>query len=410
MSNLGLDVARQRFHKTINEQYIEGNMTGLYTIDLFAGAGGMSRGLEMAGFQIKAAIESVPRAAKTHELNFPGSRVIAGDIQEFPPSRFAKASGVLPGQVDLLAGGPPCQTFSTIGRAKIRSIKSEVVEKADPRNYLFKNFFDYVAYYQPRVFLMENVPAIRSKYKGQLFSRILDIVDELNYEVHISTLNAADFGVPQTRKRLFVVGTQKGLNYSFPQPTHYDPNDLLEGESCPSSLSPYLTVKDALSDLPEVSDGCREHHLPYRSAPMCGYQRLLRSKNGSVGNNTCRMSNERAKEVFRHMQQGDKYMDLPPEVRKILPFREDIFHDRLKRLQNDRPSWTVLAHIGMDGYMYIHPTENRTLSVREAARIQSFNDEFEFVGNMREQYVQVGNAVPPLLAKAIGTSIAECLQ
>lgn len=409
MSILAQDVAPKRCHITTNEQYIDGDMTGLTTIDLFAGAGGMSRGLEMAGFEVKAAIESVPRAAKTHELNFPRCKVTSGDIQEFEPSRFAQTSDILPGQIDLLAGGPPCQTFSTIGRAKIGSIKSETAEKADPRNYLFKNFFDYVSYYQPRVFVMENVPAIRSKYKGQLFSRILSIVDELDYEVHISTLNAADFGVPQTRKRLFVVGTQKGMNFAFPKPTHYDPDDLVDGEHCSEGLSPYLTVKDALSDLPEVWDGCREHYMPYRSAATSDYQSLLRSENGSVGNNTCRMSNERAKKVFKHMRQGDKYMDLPPDVRKILPFREDIFHDRLKRLRNDKPSWTVLAHIGMDGYMYIHPTETRTLSVREAARIQSFDDKFEFVGNMREQYVQVGNAVPPLLAKAIGASIAECL-
>ena len=110
------------------------------------------------------------------------------------------------------------------------------------------------------------------------------------------------------------------------------------------------------------------------------------------------------------MPQGSKYMDLPPEVRKILPFREDIFKDRLKRLVLDEPSWTVIAHIGMDGYMYIHPTENRTLSVREAARIQSFPDDFEFVGNQQETYVQVGNAVPPLLGNAMGRSILKYLD
>ena len=117
------------------------------------------------------------------------------------------------------------------------------------------------------------------------------------------------------------------------------------------------------------------------------------------------MSNDRAKRVFNHMKQGDIYMDLPKEVRQILPFREDIFKDRLKRLISDQPSWTIIAHIGMDGYMYIHPTECRTLSVREAARIQSFPDDFVFWGNQQETYVQVGNAVPPLLAKSIADSV-----
>ena len=122
------------------------------------------------------------------------------------------------------------------------------------------------------------------------------------------------------------------------------------------------------------------------------------------------MSNDRAKRVFPHMAQGSIYMDLPPEIRRILPFREDIFKDRLKRLVEKQPSWTVLAHIGMDGYMYIHPTENRTLSVREAARIQSFPDEFEFIGNQQETYVQVGNAVPPLLGKAVGEEVMKYLK
>ena len=130
----------------------------------------------------------------------------------------------------------------------------------------------------------------------------------------------------------------------------------------------------------------------------------------TVQNNICRMSNDRAKKVFNHMKQGDIYMDLPKEVRQILPFREDIFRDRLKRIVGDKPCWTVIAHIGMDGYMYIHPTECRTLSVREAARIQSFPDDFVFVGNQQETYVQVGNAVPPLLGKAIGESVQSYLN
>lgn len=384
-------------------------MTQLTTIDLFSGAGGMSLGLEMAGFDVKAAIEFIPRAAQTHKNNFRNCHMITSDISEYSPQNFSDATGVVPGKIDLLAGGPPCQTFSTIGRAKIRSIQTDNGEKSDPRNYLFSNFFEYVSYFKPRVFVMENVPAIRSKYKGELFSKIIEIVEELDYEVHISTLNAADYGVPQTRKRLFIVGTQKGLNFKFPNPTHIDP-DTASSHPLQFGLSPHVTVEDALGDLPLIFDGCRDHLLPYQSDALCSYQKQLRSQSGLVGNNICRVSNSRAKEVFQYMSQGDKYMDLSPEVRKILPFREDIFHDRLKRLRNNKPSWTVLAHIGMDGYMYIHPTETRTLSVREAARLQSFTDEFEFVGNMREQYVQVGNAVPPLLAKALGDSIAKCLQ
>jgi DNA (cytosine-5)-methyltransferase 1 len=132
--------------------------------------------------------------------------------------------------------------------------------------------------------------------------------------------------------------------------------------------------------------------------------------NKTLKNNICRLTNERAKIVFSHMPQGCIYMDLPPDVRKVLPFREDIFKDRLKRLVETNPSWTVLAHIGMDGYMYIHPTEDRTLSVREAARIQSFPDDFEFIGNQQETYVQVGNAVPALMAMKIAESVLKSFK
>jgi len=141
------------------------------------------------------------------------------------------------------------------------------------------------------------------------------------------------------------------------------------------------------------------------------FQKLMRQNNNkAVFNNICRMSNDRAKRLFEYMRQGQKYMDLPKEVRSILPFREDIFKDRLKRLVEEDPSWTIIAHIGMDGYMYIHPTENRTLSVREAARIQSFPDDFIFVGNQQDTYVQVGNAVPPLMAQSIAESVYSGLN
>ena len=178
-------------------------------------------------------------------------------------------------------------------------------------------------------------------------------------------------------------------------------------------MKPFVTVGDAIGDLPNITDNWRISEVEYsKHNNLTEYQRICRKNNpkATVKNNICRMSNDRAKRVFPHMAQGSIDMDLPPEIRQILPFREDIFKDRLKRLREDQPSWTVLAHIGMDGYMYIHPTENRTLSVREAARIQSFPDEFEFVGNQQEKYVQVGNAVPPLLGKAIAVEILKWLD
>jgi DNA (cytosine-5)-methyltransferase 1 len=378
----------------------------LNTLDLFAGAGGFSLGFSKAGFNIIGAIELNKKYADTHDLNFKGSKTIAGDIREWTPKKFSEITGIRPQDVDVIIGGPPCQTFSSIGGAKINSVTENGI-KEDPRNYLYQDFYDFVRYFKPKVFIMENVPTMKTKYKGQLFENLLAKIDDIKYHAHYDILNSVNYGVPQIRKRLFVVGFKSKSNkFQFPEKTHYSPNEVEDKKS----LLKYLTVKDAISDLPIIFDGIREHHLPYsKKGNNSKFKKAIRNGSATVGNNICRMSNERAKKVFTHMKQGDIYMDLAPEIRKILPFREDIFRDRLKRLSNNKPSWTVLAHIGMDGYMYIHPTETRTLSVREAARIQSFDDNFEFVGNMREQYIQVGNSVPPLLANAIAKSLKKHL-
>lgn len=372
-------------------------------IDLFAGAGGLSAGFRDAGFEIGAALESISRFSQTHALNFPDCKTVTADANDLPPEAFAEKVS-LPRRPQVIIGGPPCQTFSTIGQAKIRHLNG--CDKTDPRNYLFQRYLDYVNYFQPDIFVMENVPQLKTKFGGSLFEKLVDFSSSLGYNIKFSILNAVEFGVPQQRKRLFIVGCKPGMEFEFPNSLFCDGQlDQLR----PSGLKA-RTVGEALEDLPAIYDGCRLGELPYAKDARTDYQSEVRSPRGLVGNNICRVSNPRAKAVFRRMRQGDRYMDLDPEVRKILPFREDIFHDRLKRLREDEPSWTVLAHIGMDGYMYIHPWEDRTLSVREAARLQSFHDEFKFVGNMREQYVQVGNAVPPLLASKIASSVMAAIQ
>lgn len=388
-------------------------------IDLFCGAGGFSCGMEMAGFECIGGIELEEVIAKTHQLNHKKSKTVFGDIRNLPPEEFAKI--IKTDHVDVIIGGPPCPTFSTIGDAKIRSVTGKPTSE-DPRNQLFLEYLKYVDYFRPEIFVIENVPTFITKYKGKIFNTAVQIIENIGkdetgqgegiYEVEkpVQVLNAVYYGVPQTRRRMMLVAHKKtGVQYVYPQPTHY--YDQTEMERM--FLTPCTTVADAIGDLPKITDNWRISEMPYsRNNHLTDYQRLMR-KNGNgktVKNNICRMSNERAKKVFPHMKQGSKYMDLPPEIRQILPFREDIFHDRLKRLVMDEPSWTVIAHIGMDGYMYIHPTENRTLSVREAARLQSFPDEFEFVGNQQETYVQVGNAVPPLLGKAIGDSVMRYIE
>lgn len=401
---------------------VDSKKDGISVIDLFCGAGGLSMGFKLAGYEIIAAAECNHAYSNTHKLNFPSSEIFTGDLVSMPPEKFAKTFNLEKSKVDVIIGGPPCQPFSNIGTPKINSLTKEGKKASDERKYLFEPYLDYVEYFRPKVFLMENVPQLATKEGGRLFQAILKRVEAMKYVATWTILNAVSYGVPQNRKRLFIVGIDSKLKntshaFKFPMPTHGEVEDLsklfisqIDFQFNSSSLKSAATVMDALGDLPIIFDGCREGELPYsKKSKLSNYQISLRRSDGVVGGNICRVSNDRAKEVFKHMKPGQKYMDLPPKIRKILPFREDIFHDRLKRLDPKKPSWTVLAHIGMDGYMYIHPWDNRTLSVREAARIQSFPDSFEFFGNMREQYIQVGNAVPPLMAKAIAEKIKSYL-
>lgn len=391
-------------------------------IDLFCGAGGFAKGFEMTGeFQCIGGIDNKKSAIETHKLNFQNSYSLCADIRLVKPGDFHKQIGNK--KVDVIIGGPPCPTFSTIGHAKIQSVNKEkggcITE--DPRNVLFMDFLKYVGYFKPKIFVMENVPQFLTKYKGQTFNEVRKILqhDFPQYTIveEVKILNSVNYGVPQNRRRMILVGYLKDYSFTYPEITHWFKDSRFNlnpncGETNISELKPHINVNSAITDLPMITDNWRVDECEYsKHKNLDPYQKLMREKTSNVvRNNICRMSNDRAKKVFSHMKQGDIYMDLPKEVRQILPFREDIFKDRLKRLVLKNPSWTILAHIGMDGYMYIHPTELRTLSVREAARIQSFPDDFVFIGNQQETYMQVGNAVPPIMAKAIAESVYKGLN
>ena len=376
-------------------------------IDLFCGAGGLSLGFERAGFKCVGAIDISKACINTHKLNFPDCVSINTDISKINPGEFSKKIGNK--NIDLIIGGPPCPTFSTIGHAKIKSIKGKnnlnFTLFDDDRNFLFKNYFSYIEHFKPNFFIMENVPNFITKYQGSIFNQTKAKIEKLGYKILNEdnlVFNAADYGVPQTRKRMIIIGTKiKNFNFKLPKIDFFSDDNLF------SKKNKYRTVKDAIEDLPKITDNWRIDECDYSIFKnLNSFQKLMRKKtNGMVKNNICRMTNDRAKKVFKEMKQGSKYMDLPKKIRNILPFREDIFADRLKRLVNSKPSWTVIAHIGMDGYMYIHPTETRTLSVREAARLQSFPDDFIFLGTQMETYHQVGNAVPVLLSEAIARSL-----
>ncbi len=381
-------------------------------IDLFCGAGGLSKGFEMAGFKCIYSIDSSPACIETHKLNFPDCESICTDIMNINPKDVKKK---IKKDINFIVGGPPCPTFSTIGHAKIRSINKNKNKNFkildDDRNFLFRKYFEFVKVIKPDFFIMENVPNFITKYKGAIFNETVKLINDIGYEIinkNNLIYNSADYGVPQKRKRMILIGSKKKkIKFQNPEITHTESNDLFS-----KKLKNYVTVEQAINDLPKITDNWRISECEYsKFNNLSEFQKNMRKKNKkTVKNNICRMTNDRAKKVFSYMKQGDKYMDLPKKVRNILPFREDIFHDRLKRLVNNKPSWTVIAHIGMDGYMYIHPTELRTLSVREAARIQSFPDNFEFSGNQMETYHQVGNAVPVLLAKALALALKKTIK
>lgn len=394
-------------------------------IDLFCGAGGFAKGFEMAGFQCIGGIDNVQAAVDTHSFNFPYSKSLCRDIRTIEPEEFHTEIGSHQ-EVDIIIGGPPCPTFSTIGHAKIQSINKKYDRDIadDPRNELFMDYLKYVKYFQPEIFIIENVPNFMTKYKGETFKAVKEIIanDLPEYDIVEPTkvLNSVFYGVPQIRKRMMLVACKKGYEFKYPEPTHWYHESLSTRcvqtsakaqELNHTNLPLYVDVETALKDLPKITDNWRIDECEYsHHNNLHPYQKLMRvNTEKTVRNNICRMSNERAKKVFSHMKQGDIYMDLPKHVRQILPFREDIFKDRLKKLVNTNPSWTVIAHIGMDGYMYIHPEELRTLSVREAARLQSFPDDFVFIGNQQQTYVQVGNAVPPLLSHALAKSTLKAL-
>jgi len=405
---------------TINSYFVREFWCVLMTynvLDLFAGAGGMSLGFSTSGFSIEAAIEIDKRAAETHQTNFPGSNVYQSDINDInPTSHFSKE------QFDVIIGGPPCQGFSTIGRPKIASLKRREHQQNkidnlpkfidDPRNILYKKFVEFVDKLKPNVFVMENVQGLMSFKNGRILHQILHDFKGIGYNINYKILLAASFGVPQLRKRIIFIGNRLDIENLFPVENHSskngNPNSINSVDNIPRN--PYVTIGDAILDLPEIDNCSGSEEMDYTKQPTSKYQKLMRQGSSRVYNHVSRCTNERDIRAFKALKEGQKYKDLPQEIKDSLPFRQDIFQDKFKRLDRRKPSWTIVAHLYKDGYMYIHPTQNRSITVREAARIQSFPDRFIFKGSRTAQFKQVGNAVPPLMAQAIAESVLKMLN
>lgn len=357
-------------------------------LDLFCGAGGLSKGFEDAGFETVCALDSDPISAETFRRNFSKARVVQDDIRAVPTSALAR-----PGEIDVLIGGPSCQGFSTHGK--------RIAE--DPRNFLFREFVRVAAELRPPCVVIENVKGLLHYDKGLFKQRIHEALEEHGYRVESRLLLAADFGVPQMRERLFFIATLTGSPIQFPRPTH--------GRG--GNLQPWVTVREAISDLPPLGLGGAVHEVPYLTPPDSEYETTMRRGSTSILFHIARPVSSYALSIIRRIPQGKGIRHLP-EAELPARFRQmrTISNGNLRqdcttlyhRLHWDRPSYTITCYFrNVSSGPFVHPTDHRALSFREAARLQSFPDTFEFEG--RAVARQIGNAVPPLLAEAVARSI-----
>ena len=380
-------------------------------IDLFAGAGGLSCGLELAGFKPLFASEIEPVYSTTYRQNHPKTPCFSKDIRDLEASEIISETGLKKGELDLLAGGPPCQGFSI--NAPLRS-------KDDRRNHLFLEFVRIAEALAPKFLLIENVPGIVSFDQGGTVKAICNSLTSIGYTVQYKILFAGHYGIPQLRFRTFFIGSKTGNFPSWPEPTHYAEaraNFTGAKELCMPlmelmrpKLKPQPKVIDAISDLPLVLDE-KEGCVEYASKPKSQYQKTLRNCVNTVQNHQASNLSSVNLDRLKFIPQGGSWRDIPhdllPAGMKIAK-RSD-HTKRYGRLHPDGMCSTILTKCDPHWGSFFHPFEDRVITVREAARIQSFPDRYVFFGNLGEQYKQVGNAVPPLLAKAVGEKIIEAL-
>ena len=373
----------------------------LNILDLFAGGGGLSLGFHNAGFRTGFMIDSCCHAVETLKDNFKKRQplILNEDLGRFRPSDFKKH--LLGKDMDIIIGGPPCQGWSLVGRGKLKSLgrKPQSVFD-DPRNRLYKQFISYVKAFQPVVCLMENVPGMTSLTNKNMAKQVAKGIEKQGYNVTYKILNAVNYGVPQVRKRLFFIGIREDMKKKFvmPQESHGD------------KKHPLNTVRDAIKDLPKLESGkSKKWIMSYNANPekQSAYSKRLRRgyKKNIIQDHVCRVHNSQDIEAFGVMKEGDWYRDLP---RRYKRYRDDIFQDKYKKLKWSKPSGCVTAHLSKDCYTHIHPSQKRTISVREAARLQSFPDRFQFSGKgMSSKFRLIGNAVPPLMAEVIAKEIRK---
>jgi DNA (cytosine-5)-methyltransferase 1 len=397
-------------------------MSVLVAADLFCGAGGLSLGFQSAGFRMAFANDINEEYAFTYELNHPDTKFFPDSIENLSATEVFAKTRLHRNELDLLIGGPPCQGFSI--NAPKRSLQ-------DDRNHLFREYGRLVLEgLRPKVIVMENVPGMVSLDGGKFIRDIYELFKSAGYRMQHMILCAAHYGIPQERWRLFFIGTTlKNVEISFPQPSHYAPvranftggrdltwlGSIENGNRQPNlfgkRLKSFTTVKKAIDDLPALAVREGTEEMPYGSRPQTAYQRLMRKGSRKLYNHVAGVLSPQNLERLQHIQPGGSWRDIPFE---LLPAgmkkaRRSDHTRRYGRVDPEGLSGTVLTKCDPHWGSFFHYEQDRALTVREAARLQSFPDTYRFYGSRVSQYEQVGNAVPPLLAKVLAQHIRETI-
>lgn len=367
-----------------------GQSVKLHALDLFAGAGGMSEGFKQAGIDVVAAVEYDSQIAETYKYNHKGTNMLVADIKNVSCESIKGIFESSGKTCNIIFGGPPCQGFSMAGKRIRKSFRF----LEDQRNYLFKEYIRMVECMKPSVFVIENVPGILNYNNGSVKEEINETFQKLGYKISSKVLCAADYGVPQLRHRAVFIGNNLGIDPEkmFPIPTNANDN--------------YISVYEAISDLPALNSGEGTEEMQYTVPPQSEYQKELRKDSNVIFNHISSTHSPETLFLLSMIKQGQTMKDLPE-----MYHTKSVHSGAYGRMDSSKPAYTLTTRINTPSVGRItHPIQNRTITPREAARIQSFPDTYRFVGDITSIGKQIGNAVPPLLAKRIASQILFAIE